>query len=598
MRRCRAAITANISDAGATVRVVPSATSICRNNTITFNAASNLPGTFKWYGSLTATDVLSTSAEFTTPVLFKTKKYYVSFVNTNGCEGGRTEALAQISNFSPVLGAETGLGTKTICAQGSYTFTANGASVNSQYAWFDSMDSTTPLVEANEFTTPALSTTRSYYLAAKNELGCFTDRYKIDAVVDLTDPSAGITFTGANACLNNNTVIKLSHASTGTTYNWYESETSTDRISTGAEYPTDLLMESKSFYTVAVNSNGCEGTRKKIEVKVSNFSQALLVDNGIGEKQICSQGSYTFKASGALAGASYAWFDSEGSTTPLAETATFTTPALSESVNYYLASKNELGCYSSNRVKVEALVDVQDPSSNIAAIAQSTCKNGKANIVVNDGLLNTTYNWYDSQTSTTPIATGKLFTTENLVDSKSYYVSAVNQNGCMGSRAEVNVEVTTFEDASISQVSDEVLESSYNEGNQWYLNDILLTGENKQTLTISESGNYSVKVSVNGCTASAAPFKVELVTGFDDPVKTISVYPNPASEIVTIRFVGNEDVSVSFIDQRGVILVPVQLQQEGRVRVGELDVRSFSKGLYFIRIYSETRSITHKVIIK
>ncbi len=594
----RVAITANISDAGALVSVVPSATSVCRNSTITFNATSSLSGTFKWYESLTSTSILSTSDQFTTPQLLKTKKYYVSFVNANGCEGGRIEALAQISNFTPVLSWDTGLGTKTICTNGSYTFTANGAPVSSEYAWFDSEDSTTPLLVANEFTTPALSATRIYYLAAKNELGCYTEREKIEAVVDLTDPSTGITFTGDNACLNNNAVIKLSHASAGTTYNWYESETSTDRISSGAEYATDFLTESKSFYAAAVNANGCEGTRKPIEVKVSNFNQTLLVDRGIGEKQVCPQGSYTFTASGALSGASYAWFDSQESITPLRETATFTTPALSESMSYYLAAKNALGCYSSNRIKVEALVDVEDPSSGIAAIAETTCKNGRANIIVNDGLLNTTYKWYDSQTSTTKIGEGKLYKTEDLIDSKTYYVSAVNKNGCEGSRTEAMVEVTSFEDASISQVSDEVLESSYEEGNQWYFNDILLTGENKQTLTVSESGNYAVKVSVNGCTASAAPFKVELVTGFDDPTKTISVYPNPASEVVSIRFVGNEDVNVSFIDQRGVILAPVKLQQEGRVRVGELDVRSFSRGLYFIRIYSETRSITHKVIIK
>ena len=153
------------------------------------------------------------------------------------------------------------------------------------------------------------------------------------------------------------------------------------------------------------------------------------------------------------------------------------------------------------------------------------------------------------------------------------------------------------EDVSISQISDEKLASSYDDGNQWYLNDILLTGENKQTITISESGLYSLKVSVSGCTASAPPFKVELVTGFDDLTETISVYPNPTAEIVSIRFVGNEEVNVSFIDQRGVVLAPIQLRPEGKVRVGELDVRSFSKGLYFLRIYSETKSITHKVII-
>ena len=590
----RLAVTANISDLSAQVLLTANATEVCRGSSITFNSASNLTGTFKWYETATSTDVLATSAQFTTPALFKTRKYYVTFVNNNGCEGDRVEAVAQVSNFSPVLSASNGMGANKVCAQGSYTFVATGAPISSQYVWYDAVDSAIPLVESTEFTTVPLAVSRSYWLAARNELGCYTDRYEVVAPVDLSDPSVSISPSSVTICANTSAVVKFTDMGSNSTYNWYESTTSTTKINEGLQYTTDVLTSDKSIFVAAVNSNGCEGSKVEMKVLVPNFNPELLVTKT--KEVLCVQGSNTLKVSGASVGSTYEWFET-GSPKILSTGSEYTTQALEATKSYSLWAKNGLGC-SSPAKEVVVIVDGEDASTNMSAsVVGVICNGGSTNIVVKGGATNGAYNWYDTPTGGNRLGSGATFTTEVITGNKSYFVSSVNSNGCEGAtRVEVPVTVITYAEPKINQISDNELESTYDEGNQWYFNNSVIANANGQTLNITGDGVYGLKVSIGDCQAEAPVFG--LVTGFGDAVKTIRVYPNPVSEVLSIQFVGRDNVKVHFMDERGTVLTPVRLLSDGNVQVGELDVHTFSKGLYFIRIFSESKSITHKVIIK
>ena len=76
--------------------------SLCKGGSLTLKAFGASAGAlYRWYDSSTATVALAESAqnEFVTPVLDKTKTFYVSVVNALGCEGERVAAVAQIINF-------------------------------------------------------------------------------------------------------------------------------------------------------------------------------------------------------------------------------------------------------------------------------------------------------------------------------------------------------------------------------------------------------------------------------------------------------------------------------------------------------------------
>lgn len=72
----------------------------CGEGTYTLNA-SGAPsdGSYRWYLTEDATDPIDgqTASSFTTPSLVKTKTYFVSAVNSLGCEGGRTAVTATIT---------------------------------------------------------------------------------------------------------------------------------------------------------------------------------------------------------------------------------------------------------------------------------------------------------------------------------------------------------------------------------------------------------------------------------------------------------------------------------------------------------------------
>ncbi len=590
----RIAVSANIGDLSTQFLVASNVPEVCRGNTMTFTSSTNLAGTFKWYETATSTDVLATSTEFTTPALFKTRKYYVSFLSNNGCEGDRVEVIAQISNFSPVLSADNGMGANKVCKSGTYTFVATGAPSNSQYAWFDTIDAAVPLIESTEFTTEPLLTSRSYWLAAKNELGCYTDRYEVVAPVDLSDPSLGISPSSISVCANTSAVVTFTDLAANAAYNWYETLDASNKIGEGVSYTTDLLASDKMVFVAAVNANGCEGSRVEMKVSVSTFTPELIVSKS--KEVLCVQGSNILKVSGAPGGSSYEWLET-GSPTVVSSGSEYTTESLAATKSYSVRAINALGCYSSPK-EVLVIVDNVDESTNISVDAVAAiCNNGSRNITVKGGSAAASYNWYDSPAGGNLLGTGATYTTETITGNKSYFVSSVNSNGCEGAtRVEVPVAVITYEQPKIVQVSDNELESNYEEGNQWYLNDTVIANVDAQTLSITEDGPYKLKVSIGECIAESPKF--DLVTGFGDAVKTIRVYPNPVSDVLSIQFVGHDNVKVHFIDEKGAILTPVHLESEGNVQVGELDVHSFSKGLYFIRIFSESKSITHKVIIK
>jgi hypothetical protein len=80
------------------------------------------------------------------------------------------------------------------------------------------------------------------------------------------------------------------------------------------------------------------------------------------------------------------------------------------------------------------------------------------------------------------------------------------------------------------------LQSSYQNGNQWYLNDTILSGETNQFINPTQSGNYSVKyTSEEGCEIFSNDFN-HIVLSMNEYTNqgAVSIFPNPANTIINI----------------------------------------------------------------
>jgi hypothetical protein len=78
----------------------------CREGQLTLSAEGTpANGTYNWYESQGATTSVEGQhgAQFSTPTLIKTKTYFVSAVNSLGCEGGRVPVVAEIVNYDDAV---------------------------------------------------------------------------------------------------------------------------------------------------------------------------------------------------------------------------------------------------------------------------------------------------------------------------------------------------------------------------------------------------------------------------------------------------------------------------------------------------------------
>jgi hypothetical protein len=88
----------------------------CQAGVVSLSASgAPVDGTYHWYE--TAEDIEpiagSTANSFTTPVLNKSKTYFVAAVNALGCEGARSAVKAEVVAYDPVSISETSLGVLT-----------------------------------------------------------------------------------------------------------------------------------------------------------------------------------------------------------------------------------------------------------------------------------------------------------------------------------------------------------------------------------------------------------------------------------------------------------------------------------------------------
>jgi Endonuclease/Exonuclease/phosphatase family len=83
-----------------------------------------------------------------------------------------------------------------------------------------------------------------------------------------------------------------------------------------------------------------------------------------------------------------------------------------------------------------------------------------------------------------------------------------------------------------SGVGNTTLTSSANTGNQWFLNGNAIAGATASTYTATESGEYTVKQTIDGCSSELSEKIVLIVTSIEDITNSISVYPNPVDKDV------------------------------------------------------------------
>mgnify|MGYP000900020298 CR=1 FL=1 len=507
---CTATASVNVT---ANTNPVPSITgnnSICQGQSSTISAGSY--SGYSWSTGATTSSININTAG----------SYSVTVTDANGCTGTATFNLAVNANPTPTI-----TGVTSFCAGGNSTLNAGGGYTN--YLW--SGGATTQTIN--------VTTGGNYAVTVTNAAGCTATTNKVITVNALPVPSV----TGTLAfCAGKNTTLTVpgSYAS----YQWSNGATT-----------SNITVNTASTFTVTVtDANGCTGSKSATTTINTNPVPSITGNNSIcqGQSSTISAGSYS----------GYSW--STGATTSSINintagnysvtvtdangctgTATFNlavnanpTPAITgitsfcaggnstlnagsgytnylwsggattqtinvtTSGNYIVTVTNAAGCTATTNkvITVNAL-----PVPTISGPA-GICPGASANLVAGSYA---SYLWSNGNTTSS--------ITTNV--SGNYTVTVTDVNGCVGSS---NYNLLSFQNpipvingmAAICQNQNSILDAGSFASWQWS------TGAVSQTISVNQSGTYSVTVTNNdGCVASTSfnvvvnPLPVPVISG-------------------------------------------------------------------------------------
>jgi hypothetical protein len=130
------------------------------------------------------------------------------------------------------------------------------------------------------------------------------------------------------------------------------------------------------------------------------------------------------------------------------------------------------------------------------------------------------------------------------------------------------------------------LSSTATSGNQWFLNDVLITGATNATLAVAAPGIYKVQVTTGGCTSAFSDNFTFVITGdesFASSKSQFSIYPNPTFDRLTVSLPNDyQNKEVSIYTNNG---QRVDFNETSHNEV-QFDVTGYAPGVYLIKMSS------------
>ncbi|MGN6615702.1 MAG: DUF4082 domain-containing protein, partial [Ilyomonas sp.] len=304
------------------------------------------------------------------------------------------------------------------------------------------------------------------------------------------------------ACEGSN--VTLSSAATGNPTPTVQWQVSTDNgiswnnISGATSATLSLIlttqMNSNQYQAVWTNSGG-----------VSKSSTAtILVNTNPAKPVITAQGSTTFCAGGSVTLSS-----DKSSGNVWSNSLTTQNIIVMNSGNYSVTYTDANGC-SATSDATRVTVNTPPAQPTITAQGPTTFCTGGSVVLTSSATSGNVW----STTETTRSIT---------VQQSGNYTVTVTSNGCSSTSQPATVAVVSAPDKPVITANGPLsfctggsvtLTSSAASGNTWS------TGETTQSITVSSSGNYTVTVGANGCSATSNPATVSVITAPAKPVIT------------------------------------------------------------------------------
>ncbi|MDX2002693.1 MAG: T9SS type A sorting domain-containing protein [Chitinophagales bacterium] len=365
----------------------------------------------------------------------------------------------------------------------------------------------------------------------------------------------------------------------GATYAW----SGPGSFSSNSQNPSrpSVSLADGGTYTVTATVAGCGSVTASIQVTVNTPPIANTSSNS----PVCIGDTLRLNVN-TSSGASYVWSGPNGFIALGAST--FIANAAASDAGTYAVTVTVGSCTATSSITVGT-----NPLPRPKAGSDGNrCWDELDSLNANDGSGYVAYLWQPGG-STSPIILPS--------SSGQYIVTVTDTNGCKGSDT-VNYVILPKPDTTTFIQLGDTLVSSWDTASeyQWFLNGDTISGATSQSLVITESGNYSVIVTDgNGCSSISEEIFATYV-GLDEInlASGLSVYPNPSQGVIHISKQGiAENMEVTLYNAVGAIIYNGQVEL-GNGQIATINVNEVASGVYVLKIKTNSRSLSQKLIIE
>jgi gliding motility-associated-like protein len=480
------------------VATVTSPVNLCQNQTTTALTATPEAGdTLMWYtqaiggtGSTTAPTPLTATVGDTS--------YFVSSVESGGCEGPRSEIVVTVN----ALPTATISGTTSICSGGTATITFNGTpNATVTYTVDGGANQTITLDGSGAATlvTPALTTSSTYALVsatASGGLACSQSQTG-SATVNVGGLPT-VVISGTTAICSGSTAVITFTGTPGAIVTYTVDGGSNQTIvlnGSGVATVTTPALTSASTYVLVSASTGpaCSQAQSGSALVTVNTMPTATIS---GTTSICSGGTATITFNGT-ANATVTYTIDGGSNQTITlnglGTATVTTPVLTTNSTYALVSVALTSTTCSQSQTGSAIVTLTTlPTATISGTT-TICSGGTTAITFN-GTANATVTYtVDGGSNQTIVLNGlgtATVTTPVLTTNSTYALVSASVSTCSQSQTgSAIVTVTTLPTATISGTTTIC---------SGMTTSITFTGTANATVTYTVDGGSNQTITLNG----------------------------------------------------------------------------------------------------
>jgi hypothetical protein len=472
----------------------------------------------------------------------------------------------------------------TRCGPGPLTLTVSGAPTGT-YAWFTSPSGLTPIAGATgaSYTTPSISATTTYYVAIGTGSGatyCNGPRVPVVATVNAL-PTVTVAASGAlSLCAGSRVTLTASGAST---YRW----------NTGQTTASISVDTAGTYRAIGTNAAGCDGPEVATTITVAPLPAAPTAR----DTARCGPGPLLLAASGGTAGR-YAWYTTATGGTAIAGAtgASYTTPSLSTTTTYYVASRASASTNcESMRTPVVATISPLPVLTITAPGSLRICAGDSVTLTASGAA---TYAWSTGQT--TPAITVRTAGT--------YSVVGTSAAGCPANSPAATVTVEPLPATPVITLTGSgLLTSSSPTGNQWYLDGTAVAGATGPTYLVSSAaqfGTYTLVVtSATGCVSAPSSPVTVVLTGTTAAALAagFTLFPNPAHAAVLVQVPAVAGASAATLTLLDALGRTVRVHTTALPATGtryELSLTGVAAGVYALRLTAGGTTAVQRLVVE